>query len=103
MSNENYNVEVTEHKCFCQSKWFKKLLMTTLGSFLGVFLALSLFAALHKPPMPAGCPCGCGCPMMRQAMHHHHHFDRGMRGDFHKKMMKEAYDRKAPVRVEIDE
>ena len=105
MSNENYNVEVKEEKCFCQSKWFRKFLLTTLGSFLGVFLALSLFAAMHKPPMMSpACPCGCGCPMMRPAMmHHHHHFDRGDRGDFHRKMMKEGCERKAPVRVEIDD
>ncbi len=33
MSNENYNVEVKEEKCLCHSKWFKKLLTTTLGTF----------------------------------------------------------------------
>lgn len=102
MSNENYNVEVTEHKCLCQSKWFRKFLLITFGSFLGVFLALSLFAALHKPPMmmPA---CPCGCNMMRPAMHHHHHFDRGPRGEFHKKMMKDGAERRVPVRVEVEE
>ena len=43
-----------EHKCICQSEFFRKFLVVALGSFVGVFCALSLFAALHKPPMP---PC----------------------------------------------
>lgn len=95
MSNENYNVEIKEEKCFCHSKWFKKLLLTTLGTFFGVLFALCLFSAIHKPAMPAGCPCGCGCPMMRAMMYHHHKFDNhGLRGDFH---------RKAPVKVEIED
>lgn len=94
MSNENYNVEVKEEKCFCQSKWFKKLLLNTLGTFLGVLFALCLFHTLHKPPMPA--PCPCGCPMMRAMMYHNHKFDKGyMRGG--------DFERKAPVKVEIDD
>lgn len=105
MSNENYNVEVKEeHKCncFCHSKGFRKFLVIALGSFVGVFSALSLFAALHKPPMMMP-PCPCRCQMMRPAMHHHHHFDRANRGDFHKKVMKEGFERKVPVKVEVDD
>lgn len=101
MSNENYNVEVKEEKCFCHSKGFRKFLVVALGSFVGVFLALCLFAALHKPPMPMPCPCGCA--MMRPAVYHMHHFDKGGRGDFYRKMMKEGCDRKTPVRVEIED
>lgn len=102
MSNENYNVEVKEEKCncFCHSKGFRKFLIVATGSFVGVFLALSLFAAVHKPPMMMPCPCGCQQVMMKH--HHCHHFDRvdrGPRGDFHKKFVKEN----APVRVEIDD
>ena len=56
MSDENKNLELKEvkeeKKCICQSEEFKKFLIVTFGSFVGVFLALSLFAALHKPPMP---------------------------------------------------
>lgn len=56
MSDENKNLEVQgtkeEKKCICQSEEFKKFLIVAFGSFVGVFLALSLFAALHKPPMP---------------------------------------------------
>lgn len=96
MSNENYNVEVKEEKCFCQSKFFRKFMVVALGTFVGAFLAMSLFAAMHKPPMPpCGCPCGCGMMMKH---HHHHHFDRGMRGEIPNKM-----DKKVPVRVEIDD
>ena len=101
MSNENQNVELHEEKCncICHSKGFRKFLVVAMGSFVGVLLALSLFAALHKPPMPIPMPCPCGyhggCPM---AMKHHHKFDKSMRGDFHQKMIKEA-----PVRVEIDD
>ena len=40
-----------ECKCFCRSDWFKKFTAVTLGSFIGVYCALCVFAALHKPPM----------------------------------------------------
>lgn len=106
MSEENYNVEIKNekhHECFCHSKWFKKFLLTTLGSFLGFYFALCLFTAMHKPPMPGACPCGCGCPIMRGSMHHHHHFDRSMGGDFHRKMMKECGNKRIPVKVEIED
>ncbi len=99
MSDEN-RIEIRDerHECFCQSKWFRKFLLITAGSFTGVFLALSLFAALHKPPMPAPCPYA----MMRPAMHHHFYkFDRGHRGEFHRKMVKD-FERKAPVRTETE-
>lgn len=102
MTNEN-QIETVEVKptCFCQSKWFRKFLTTALGTFVGVFCALSLFAALHKPPMPP-CPFAHG-PMMRPAMHcQHHHFShfKGPRGDFHhKKMMK---NRIAPDKIKVE-
>ena len=67
-----------ENKCLCQSKGFRKFLVIALGTFVGVYCALCLFAALHRPPMmpPMGfrgypmqgvqreCPC--------KTMHHHH-------------------------------
>ena len=83
MTDENKNVEV-KHECFCKSKWFRKFMVTTLGSFVGVFCALSLFAALHKPPMP---PCPFGPKMMmRPPMHCHHHMNhhKGHHADHHK-------------------
>ena len=53
MTEEIKNVDVKEEKCncICQSKGFRKFLIVAGGTFVGVFCALSLFAALHKPPM----------------------------------------------------
>lgn len=64
MSEEIKNEE--EKKCCCVCKFFKteafqKFLIVALGTFLGMFCAMSLFFALHKPPM----------------MHHGHHFRDG--------------------------
>ena len=77
MSDENHNVEVKEEKCncFCHSKGFRKFLVIALGSFVGVFCALSLFAALHKPPMMVP-PCPCGCQQMVRPFYGPQ-FDRG--------------------------
>ena len=101
MSNEN-RIETVEVKneCFCKSIWFKKFLTKTLAVFIGVYAALSLFTALHKPPMPP-CPYAKGL-MMRHAMHSHHHFNKHERfkGDYYqKKIMK---DRIAPDRVKVE-
>ena len=103
--NEGVNTGVNEgvkNECFCQSKWFRKFLTTALGTFVGVFCALSLFAAMHKPPMPP-CPFGYG-KMMRPPMHchHHHHFNhhKKFRGECpHKKMMQ---NRIAPDKVKVE-
>ena len=93
MTDENKTIEVKK-ECFCQSEWFKKFLTKTLAVFVGTFSALSLFAALHKPPMPP-CPYGHRA-MMKPPIHcHHHHFKRQdfKRGDFHKKMEHRDFDR----------
>lgn len=94
MTEEN-KIEIKEEKCtcFCKSEWFKKFLTKTLAVFIGTFSALSLFAALHKPPMMKPVPFGgamvrpCHCKM--------HHFDgyRGPRGDFHRKMEKRDFQK----------
>lgn len=81
--------EKIETKCFCQSKGFRKFLVTALGTFVGVYAALSLFAAIHKPPMP---PCPMGYRMMPPIAapcpyHQYKHFDKkfiGERKNFHK-------------------
>ena len=103
-------IKVTEEKqtCLCQSKGFKKFLIVAGGSFVGVFLALSLFAALHKPPMPP-MPMnpyafgGPGPQMVRPCHCHHHHFDKGHRGDFHKKIMKDRMGKQLPPRADRPE
>ena len=103
--SEEHNVEVKEEKCncLCHSKGFRKFLVIATGTFVGVYCALCLFTAIHRPPMPA--PCPCGCPMMRPPVAHPADFarmDKGPRGDFHKKMIKHKTD-KEPLRVEIEE
>ena len=108
MTEENKIVETKEEKCLCQSKGFRKFLIVAGGSFVGVFLALSLFAALHKPPMPPMNPYAFGGPgpQMVGPCHCHHHFDRGHRGDFHKKFPKNRFDKPMPPRAdraEIDD
>lgn len=66
-----------ETKCFCQSKGFRKFLITALGTFVGVYCALCLFTALHRPPMMP--PMGFRAPMPGiegpcpyKAIHHYH-------------------------------
>lgn len=39
-----------ECKCFCKSEGFRNFVVVATGTFVGVFCAISLFAALHKPP-----------------------------------------------------
>ena len=106
--NEGGNME-EKCTCFCKSEWFKKFLTKTLAVFVGTFSALSLFAALHKPPMPP-CPYGHRA-MMRPPMHcHYHHFKRHdfKKGIFQKRMEKRDFqrfenrdfDRKVPVKPE---
>ena len=102
MSEEIRN-EIIEQKntCFCQSKGFRKFLTTALGTFVGVFCALSLFAALHKPPMPP-CPFAHG-PMMRPCYHQMHHFDkhRGPRGEFHRKFEKKDFAQRTQLKKDV--
>ena len=99
--------ETKECKCFCHSEGFRKFLTVALGTFVGVFCALSLFAALHKPPMMApygmmprpmmGCPCHM----------HHHHFGpaKFQKCDF-KKMPPKGVQNRTPFeapRPEVDD
>ena len=91
--------EEKQCKCLCCSEGFRDFLKIAAGSFVGVFLALTLFAALHKPPMPR---CPFGGPMMKPPMQHCPHF-KGPRGDFQRiKMEKREFDRQIPVRVEVE-
>ncbi len=92
--------EEKQCKCLCQSKEFRDFLKIALGSFVGVFCALSLFAALHKPPM---LPCPFG-RMMPPPIHHGQHFDRGQFKNIHKiKMEKRNFEKQIPVRVEVEQ
>ena len=99
MTDENKIVEV-KNECFCKSKWFRKFLAISLGTFVGVFSALSLFAVLHKPPMPP-------CPFARHLVPHHaihckHHCNHHKMHDrdfYHKKIMKDAI---TPDKVKVE-
>ena len=45
MSDEIKIEEEKNCNCFCHSKGFRKFLVVAAGTFVGVYLALSLFAA----------------------------------------------------------
>ena len=91
MSDEQkVTIETKEEcKCCCKSKAVRKFLVIALGTFVGVYSALCLFTALHRPMMPPQGPCpafgmkhGCPCKMME---HRHHRFIKEFkadRGDF---------------------
>ena len=103
MTDEIKNEEKNECKCFCKSKEFKKFLITSLGTFVGVYCALSLFAALHRPPMMPhhaytfpGMRYGCPCKMIK---HHNHHFVKGVMPD-RTRFQKSNLDKYSPVPFE---
>ena len=92
MTDEVKITEEKECKCFCKSEGFRNFLTIALGTFVGFYCALSLFAALHRPPVMPPCAYGhngmrYGCPT--KMIHHHHHF----KGD---KTKFERPDRPAP-------
>lgn len=76
--------EEKETKCICQNETVRKVFVIAIGTFIGAYAALSLFAATHRPPMMRPCPMGYGmqppvaapCPF-----HRHHHFDKKFIGD----------------------
>jgi len=86
MSDElkQQETENKECKCVLKSEFFKKVLTIAIGTFVGVYCALSLFAAVHRPPMMpphafgphGGFRNGCPCKMI-----HHHHFNKAHRPD----------------------
>lgn len=86
--------------CICKTKFFKKFLVIALGSFVGVFCALSLFCFTHRPPMhhmmnfPQMFPPviiqqdgGCKCHKMMKRFHN----DKEFKKEFDK-MQKEMED-----------
>ena len=81
-NEENKN----ENKCFCQNKAFRKFLVIALGTFVGVYGALTLFAATHRPPMMPPCAGfrGFNPPpvvMMQCPCRHKHHFGKFQKFD----------------------
>ncbi len=84
MSDE---IKHADHECICKSHGFKKFLTVALGSFVGVYCALCLFCAIHKPIPPimppnpyimpiagytAHCDCPCHKKMMGKMMKYHY-------------------------------
>ena len=84
MTDEQKEIEKQECKCFCKSEGFRKFVVVALGTFVGVYCALTLFAATHRPPMP---PCAFGpqggmrgCPV--KIIHQHFNKQIPPRADF---------------------
>ena len=65
MTNE---IQQTQETCICKSKGFKNFVCIALGTFVGAFCALNLFAALNKPPI--------FMPMPHHFQHQHHMMDK---------------------------
>ena len=93
--------EIREEKkcnCICCSEGFRDFLKIALGSFVGVFLALSLFAALHKPPVMMHGPYGRIMPPPTFKCHQ----CRGFK-DFHKfRPEQRNFEKRIPVKVEVE-
>lgn len=84
MTEEIKKEEEAKNCCVCElvkCETCRKFLIVTVGTFVGMFCAMSLFFTLHKPPMmmPHAQHFGHGAPMMERPMghHHHHHHFRG--------------------------
>jgi len=82
-----------ENKCFCQSKGFRNFLVTALGTFVGVYSALCLFTALHKPMVPppafgygfgAPMPPAMHCPFKQHPGHYFGKCPKGDKPDFNR-------------------
>ena len=97
--NRRENLEL-KNECFCKSIWFKEFLIKTIAVFVGVYCALSLFTALHKPPM-LPCPFAKH-PMMRPAVHCHHHFhgQKRFNGDY--KYRKDLNNKISPDKIKLE-
>ena len=95
MTKKDREIETTEKKCNCFlcSTWFKKFLVKTLAVFVGTFSALSLFAALHKPPMIKPVPFGPGMMRPCHCKMHHYNYHKGPKADFYKKMEKRDFQK----------
>ena len=109
MTEEIKNEEET--KCCCVCKFIKcefcqKFLIVALGTFVGMFCAMSLFFALHKPPMmPPGAHFDFGGPQMEHAQWKPHHF-KGHKKWGGKFMPRPDFDKQPPAdapKPEIEE
>lgn len=87
IKKEEVIVEEKNAYCkFCNNKYVKQFIVVVLGSFVGGICALSLFAAVNKPPvmMPKGPHMGMGGPKMERQIHKFHKGPRYFNGEFKK-------------------
>ena len=68
MTEEIKNQEAKE--CFCKKR-FKDVIVVAVGTFVGVYCALSLFTAIHRPPCPMMMGFGYHYPKSIHYMMHH--------------------------------
>ncbi len=89
--------EEKECKCFCKSESFRKFLISALGTFVGAYMALSLFSAIHMPKTHYPYQFRHPSYSHGQFMHHKHfkHGDK-IRKDFNKGEMKGNKEIKVP-------
>ena len=92
--NEEKAIEEKECKCFCKSEGFRNFLITALGTFVGVYMALSLFTSIHKPPMP--CPCHFMNPMQMHGQFGCHKGFHKINKNFNREFKEDANKVKTP-------
>ena len=96
--------EIKKQECFCKSEGVKKFAIVSLGTFVGGFCAISLFAALHKPPMPPMMPMLYGMkPPVHHMMQGHHMKKHDCDCPCHKMMMKKHFEHKKDFQKKIEE
>lgn len=104
MSNEEKITQNQECDCICKNKYFKLGLTVAISSFIGLYCAMSLFFAIHKPPMPP-CPCAHN-GFHRPAFEYQMKFDkdRGCKKDFKKfDKPKKDFKKEIEAQKEIDD
>ena len=95
MTEEVKNEEIKQ-ECFCKKR-AKDVLVIALGSFVGVYCALSLFCALHKPTFPNYPMFN---PMMNKMMPYgrmHHHKFPPANGKFNPEQFRGGFDKAKPA------
>ena len=94
-------IKETQQKCICQNENFKKFLIISAGTFVGAFCAMSLFAALHKPPMPVHVPMKYHGYMHQKMIKHHHFKKHDCDCPCHKVMMKKQMESKKELSDDV--
>ena len=102
MTEEKNEIKETGCNCFCKSEGFRNFVVIALGTFAGVYMALSLFTAIHKPPMP--CPRHFMPPIQMQGQFRPHHRDfKGFYKKFYKDFKGDINEGKKVKTPDIDD